>query len=82
LTSDAEGMPLVVLEALNQGVPVVSTDVGCMGEMVGDEAVATEQHDLFLILQRALNSGKNTTATIQKDYQIFVSNYRALYTGM
>ena len=33
LTSDAEGMPLVVLEAQNLGIPVVSTDVGCLKEI-------------------------------------------------
>ncbi|MEM1973987.1 MAG: glycosyltransferase, partial [Thermoplasmata archaeon] len=35
LTSDAEGMPLVVLEAQNLGIPVVSTDVGCITEKDG-----------------------------------------------
>jgi len=33
LTSNDEGMPLVVLEAFSAGVPVVSTNVGCLEEM-------------------------------------------------
>ena len=80
LTSDAEGMPLVVLEALNQGVPVVSTDVGCVREMIDDELVAKGQDDLSLILLNALRFEKNTRSAFKKDYQIFVSAYKALYT--
>jgi glycosyltransferase involved in cell wall biosynthesis len=80
LTSDAEGMPLVVLEALNQGVPVVSTDVGCVGEIIGNELVAKGQDDLSLILLNALRFEKNTRSAFKKDYQIFVSAYKALYT--
>lgn len=65
LTSDAEGMPLV-LEALNQGVPVVSTDVGCVREMIGDELVAKGQDDLLLILLNALRFEKNTRSAFER----------------
>ncbi len=37
LASEIEGLPLVVLEAINQGVPVVATDVGGMPEAVIDD---------------------------------------------
>jgi len=36
LSSDSEGMPLTLLEALAAGVPVISTDVGGISEIIED----------------------------------------------
>ncbi|WP_459830157.1 glycosyltransferase [Hydrogenophilus islandicus] len=45
LTSVVEGMPLVVMEAMNAGVPVVTTDVGAIGELVADTAITVPPND-------------------------------------
>ena len=37
LTSDYEGWGMVVVEAVNYGLPVIMTDVGCAGELIENE---------------------------------------------
>jgi glycosyltransferase involved in cell wall biosynthesis len=46
LTSDHEGMPNVVLEALASGVPVVATDVGDLNHMLPDSCGALVPPDI------------------------------------
>ena len=79
LTSDAEGMPLVVLEALSQGIPVVSTDVGCVGEVIGKERTANNIDDLVVILLNAFYQSRGKNEEFKSDYHLFVKNYKTLY---
>ena len=79
LTSDSEGMPLVVLEAISQKIPVVSTDVGCVKEVVGDENVALDKKELVLILLKILEQEKIKSKKVENNYQKFIKNYVLIY---
>ena len=45
LSSAWEGLPLVLLEAMAVGCPIVATDVGDVGGVVGDTAAVVPPHD-------------------------------------
>jgi glycosyltransferase involved in cell wall biosynthesis len=61
LASEIEGLPLVVLEAMSQGVPVVATDVGGMPEAVVDGETG------FLIPTGDVNALTTSIARILRD---------------
>lgn len=44
-TSDSEGMPLVILEAQAHGIPIASTDVGGIAEIIGPYGITTSIND-------------------------------------
>jgi len=67
LTSDSEGMPLVVLEAQSLGVPVVSTDVGCVGEVLGPERVQKTTEGILKALENALAASNLKTHVAKHD---------------
>lgn len=79
LTSDSEGMPLVVIEALQQGVPVVSTDVGCVSEVIGKENTGDSVKQLTKLVLNALNSRKNVSYKADINYRKFINSYYDLY---
>jgi len=63
LTSDYEGTPNVVLEAMAAGVPVVATRVGGTGEVIEDgrTGMLVEARDSQALLRAALRLASDTT---------------------
>jgi glycosyltransferase involved in cell wall biosynthesis len=63
--SEAEGVPVSMMEAISFGIPVLSTDVGGCKEIVTDKTgilihLETEMHDIAKIITEFKDSEKNT----------------------
>jgi glycosyltransferase involved in cell wall biosynthesis len=92
LSSRTEGTPMVLLEAMAAGVPIVATRVGGVPDIVGDaEARLIPPHDP-IVLARAIRavladrSGARTRAAaaqirLRRDFapEPWVARYEAVY---
>lgn len=63
--SEAEGIPVSMMEAISFGIPVISTDVGGCKEIVTDEtgiliSLETEMKEVAQFIKEFKNSPKNT----------------------
>jgi colanic acid/amylovoran biosynthesis glycosyltransferase len=68
LCSVAEGMPIVLMEAMRAGLPIVSTSIGAIPEMVQDAGVLIPPNDsiaLANVIEEFAN-GKRDTAHLKK----------------
>ena len=93
ISSVTEGLPLVLLEAMSCGVPVVATDVGSIREALGDagrvcpvgdvEAMARQLGDLLESPGVALEAGQRGRARAIERYSMteMVARYREVLLG-
>jgi glycosyltransferase involved in cell wall biosynthesis len=68
-----EGFGIPILEALNIGIPVVTTREGCFEEVGGSAALYTDPkdpHDLALQIQRVLESGTRAALAAGRPAQV------------
>jgi len=84
MTSDDEGLPITVLEAVAQGIPVVSTDVGGVKEILSDRDLVmpigeTIISDLSKAVVRALNSESKEVPLYSLSSKDMIDAYVKIY---
>lgn len=60
LTSHVEGLPLSVLEAMAAGLPVISTNVGGMPDLVKENGVLVADDDLQALVQEMIRFARDS----------------------
>ncbi|AVX30364.1 N-acetyl-alpha-D-glucosaminyl L-malate synthase BshA [Carboxydocella thermautotrophica] len=95
LSSDWEGFPLVLLEAMSAGLPIVSTNVGGISEIIEDKVTGflVEPRDTYGLASKIIEILKNQQLAYKiknnlekraKEFDIrkTVENYEKLYLEM
>lgn len=94
LTSQFEGLPMTIIEAMFAGLPIIATDVGGVNELVeeGRNGLLTEPHNvdqlarkmMYLIEnpEKRINMGKESHKTANENFTItkMIQEYEKLYT--
>lgn len=60
LTSNWEGVPITILEAIELNIPILSTDVGGIKEIIGESAVFKVGENISEKINEKLNTSTNT----------------------
>ena len=90
LSSDYEGLPLVILEAMAASLPIIATDVGGVKDLLGENGILLEKGDkdrfalaLLTLLknpQACRNMGESSFARVMKyDSKEIAGQYVRLY---
>jgi glycosyltransferase involved in cell wall biosynthesis len=83
LTSDYEGTPNVLLEAMGHGIPIVASDVGGVSEIINDERgflIQPEDEDGFTKTAIRLTVDKDLRAKFGLNGQDYVRRFHSLKT--
>jgi glycosyltransferase involved in cell wall biosynthesis len=77
LASHKEGFPLVLLEAMQAGLPIIATDVGGNKEALGDSAILIPPGDQNALTQALINliSDSNLQAKLSSATQVQSKNF-------
>lgn len=78
LVSESEGIPVSIMEALASGIPVISTNVGGVSEIVNSETGCLLNKNFSQEeFNEALNRVVNTPSLRESSYSFFKNNYEA-----
>jgi glycosyltransferase involved in cell wall biosynthesis len=75
LTSLSEGMPKVVIEALALGVPVVSTDVGNVKQLIGDYGTVVGVNEISEMMIALIGLSQIDLTSKKKNTQKRIASY-------
>jgi len=76
LTSNWEGVPITILEAIELNIPILSTDVGGIKEIIGESSVFNEMENISDRINEKLNSSTHKVR-IKNNF----GDYIKLYLG-
>ena len=79
LPSISEGLPMTIIEALRQGLYILTTDTGGTSEMIGEgfgEIITRNPLDLSIKISEVINKQKLTTRSSILAREHYENNFR------